>query len=755
MTSQAEQILKRLTLEEKAALCAGADMWKTQAVERLGVESIYMYDGTNGIRKPEKTDEMGLFAENLPATCFPTGSALGSSWNEELLREIGSALGVESRHLNVDLLLGPGINMKRSPLGGRNFEYYSEDPCLSGELGAAFVNGLQAEGVGASLKHFACNNQETEKMVTSSEVDERTLREIYLSAFERVVKKANPWTVMTAYNLVNGVNASENEHLLKEILREEWGFGGVVMSDWSAVDDRIAGLRIGMDLEMPGPARYNAAAIVRAVRDGELAEATLDRSVLRLLELHGKVREGRRRELKPWDRQAHHALARRAAEETIVLLKNEGDLLPLEPSGAGTVAVIGQLARIPRYQGGGSARVTPTMLDIPLDEIRRAAAGRSVEYAEGYGDKATDADRLLEESLELARRARMAIVFAGQPDGTESEGYDSDHMDLPADQVRLIREVAAVQPNCVVVLSSGTAVSMQPWADSVPAIVYGWLSGQAFGGAIANLLFGLANPSGKLSETFPVKLSDNPSYLSFGGGGGKAVYSEGPFVGYRYYDKKELAPQFPFGHGLSYTKFAYSGLEVTMTGEGATVRLRVRNIGARTGKEVVQLYVGKRQSRVIRPVRELKGFRKIGLRPGEEAEVKFALVERDFAYYDAELGSWVAEPGLYDIQVGSSSADIRLAEAAELRFRESREPELRENSLVKDWVNHPKGRDVLLRYVLEMNRHVADPVALDDGFLHFFGDIPLSKLFQLYGQDWLRDVPPESKTAEMLRALEG
>ncbi|MFC5407465.1 beta-glucosidase family protein [Cohnella soli] len=759
MTSTIDHQISQMTLEEKAAFVAGADMWKTASLERLDIDSIYMYDGTNGIRKTQTTNELGIFAgNNIPATCYPTGSTLGASWNVELLREIGEALGVEGKHLDIDLLLGPGINMKRSPLGGRNFEYYSEDPCLSGELGAAFVNGLQSEGVGASLKHFACNNQETEKMAMSSEVDERTLREIYLNAFERVVKKANPWTIMCSYNLLNGEYTSENDHLQREILREEWGYDGVVMSDWTAVHDRIRALKVGLDLEMPGQAHHNRTLIIEAVKSGELAEATLDDSVRRMLALYDKVQAGKKLG-KAYDWEAHHALAYRAAVESIVLLKNESGTLPLRAESLASLAVIGGLAKAPRYQGGGSARVNPTKLDIPYEEIVRVAGNdTAVSFSAGYRsdeveDEAQD-DALIAESVALAAQADAAVLFVGKPEGAESEGFDLKDIDLPPQQVKLIQAVAAVQPKCIVVLSNGSAIAMSSWIDGVPAIVDMWLAGQAGGSAIADILFGLRNPSGKLSETFPVKLSDNPSFLSFGGEGGKAVYSEGLFTGYRYYDKKELAPQFPFGHGLSYTTFEYSGLSMSGGAEGVTVKCSVRNSGAMTGQEVVQLYVHDEQCRWIRPVKELKAFRKIELHPGEETEIVFLLEPRDFSYYDPDRKQWTADSGDFEIIIGSSSADVRLSHRILLEFPATGF-RYHEYSLLKEWLDNPQASPILMKSLAEMNRNSKDQVSIEEpGVIGFFGDAPLIKLFQMFGQDWLVDQSPEQYVRGMIQEYE-
>ncbi|MBB3072040.1 beta-glucosidase [Paenibacillus baekrokdamisoli] len=757
MKRNVDQLLSQMTLEEKVALVSGADMWKTRAIERLGVDSIYMYDGTNGIRKTQDTNELGIFedAGNIPATCFPTGSALGSSWNVELLEEIGIALGIEGKHLDVNLLLGPGINMKRSPLGGRNFEYYSEDPCLSGELGAAFVNGLQSEGVGASLKHFACNNQETEKMAMSSEVDERTLREIYLNAFERVVAKANPWTIMCSYNLLNGQYTSENEHLEREILREEWGYEGVVMSDWTAVHNRIKALQVGLDLEMPGPALYNNSQLIKAIESGDLDIETLNQSVRRMLLLHEKVKSDQQA-VKPCDWDAHHELAYRAAIECIVLLKNDRQVLPLQPKSLSKLAVIGQLAKAPRYQGGGSARVIPRRLDIPYEEIVRVNADRAtLSFAPGYGNIDGIDEALIAESVAIAAQSDAALLFVGMPEGTESEGFDGVKIDLPLQQVKLIQAVAAVQPNCIVILSNGSAIAMEPWLHDVPAVVDMWLTGQAGGSAIADVLFGLGNPSGKLSETFPVKLSDNPSYLSFGGEGGKAVYAEGLFVGYRYYDKKELAPQFPFGHGLSYTTFEYSQLSVSGDAQEVSVTFRLRNTGSMKGQEVVQLYVRDEQCRWIRPMKELKAFRKLQLQPGEEAEITFSLEPRDFSYYDPEYKKWVADTGYFEIFIGSSSQDLRLSHRIHLDFPDVRSNGYHEYSLLKEWIDNPQALKVLNRALMELNRSSKDQVSLDEPMLiSFFGDAPLIKLFQMYGQDWLINQSPEQYVRQMIQEYE-
>ncbi|MFD2701837.1 beta-glucosidase [Paenibacillus shunpengii] len=750
MNKSIEATLDEMTLTEKAALTAGLNMWMTKGIERLNIPPIHMYDGTNGIRKTNSDEEMGITTENVPATCYPTGSAIGSSWNTELLGEIGIALGRESKEMGVELLLGPGVNMKRTPLGGRNFEYYSEDPFLTGELGAAFINGLQSEGVGASLKHFAGNNQEFEKMVTSSEIDERTLREIYLSAFERIVKKADPWTIMCSYNLLNGSYTSENEYLLNDILREEWGYEGVVLSDWTAVNDRIRGLKAGLDLEMPGPAHYNMKLIVEAVNNGTLKEEQLDKSVARILKLVERVTGNEESGSAPGSKQDYHALARRAAAESIVLLKNESDILPLQPNTDRSIAIIGRFAKKPRIQGAGSAKVTPTQVDIPWEEMKElAGASANLSYADGYPEDDSINEAMIRESVSIAAKSDVAILFVGQPEYAESEMHDLKDIKLPDHQVALIQAVAAVQPKCVVVTSSGTALSMHPWVEHVPGVIHSWLTGQGMGRAIAEILFGLTNPSGKLSETFPVKLSDNPAHMRIRGENGKLYYREGIFVGYRYYDSKELAPAFPFGHGLSYTTFTYTDLEVTQHDEGVTVSIQIENTGDRTGKEVVQLYVHDEECNFVRPDKELKAFAKIELAPGEKQKIVFTLEERDFAYYNTKHGRWIAESGYFKISLGSTSRDLRMTERLYCEF-EVEEIKLHKFSLISEWVSDPIAKAVFEETLEEMNQHVTEQIYLDEVFVGFWGDAPAIKILQMYGQNWLTERTPDDVMDELI-----
>lgn len=661
MNMNIQSLIAQMTLEEKAGLCSGMDFWHLKGVERLGIPRIMVTDGPHGLRKQSSSaDHLGLYS-SVPATCFPSAAGMAASWNRELVRQVGEALGRECQAEQVAVLLGPGTNIKRSPLCGRNFEYFSEDPYLSSEMAAHHIAGVQSQGVGTSLKHFAVNNQEHRRMSVDAVVDERTLREIYLAAFEGAVKQSQPWTVMCSYNKVNGAYASENETLLTRILREEWGFEGFVVSDWGAVNDRVKGLAAGLELEMPASGGFNDAKLVEAVRNGTLSEQVLDQAVERMLRVIFMAVE-QRKEGAVFDPAAHHALARTAAQESMVLLKNQDKLLPLPK--AGKVAVIGEFAEKPRYQGGGSSHVNPTRLDAALPEIRAVAGDAEILYAAGFRiDSDAIDEALIREARTTAAQADTAVLFLGLPDRYESEGYDRTHMSLPSNQLALLEAVAEVQPRLVVVLSNGSPVEM-PWIGKVKAVLEGYLGGQAGGGAAADLLFGDANPSGKLAETFPVRVQDNPSYLFFPGEGDVAEYREGIFVGYRYYDAKEIEPLFPFGHGLSYTSFTYSHLRTDKTrikdNETVLVSLEVTNTGSRTGKETVQLYVSDKESSVIRPRKELKAFRKVELQPGETQTVTFELDKRAFAFYHTGLGDWVAETGEYELLAGKSSRDIVL-----------------------------------------------------------------------------------------------
>lgn len=686
-----KNIIAEMTLEEKASLCSGLNFWETKGIERLGIPSIMVTDGPHGLRKQaEGADHLGL-NNSVPATCFPSAVGLASTWNKKLINQVGVALGEECQAENVAVLLGPGANIKRSPLCGRNFEYFSEDPYLSSQMAASHINGVQSQGVGTSLKHFAANNQEHRRMSVDAIVDERTLREIYLSSFEGVVKEAQPWTVMCSYNKVNGEYASENNYLLNEILKDEWGFEGFVVSDWGAVNERAVGLENGLELEMPSSNGLGDKKIVEAVKSGQLSEEKLDRAVERLLNIIFKAVDNKK-ENAVYDSEAHHQLAREVARESMVLLKNEDAILPLKKSG--TVAVIGGFAQSPRYQGGGSSHINPTKLENILEEIDTVSGeNTTVLYAQGYNLKSDEVDEaLINEAKEVAANADSVVLFAGLPDRHESEGYDREHLRIPENHVRLIEAVAEVNSNIVVVLSNGAPIEM-PWLGKVKAVLEGYLGGQALGGAMADLLFGDANPSGKLAETFPKVLSDNPSFLNFPGEGDKVEYKEGIFVGYRYYDKKNVEPLFPFGYGLSYTSFEYSNLSVEKKElkdtDTVTITVNVTNTGNVAGKETVQLYVRDVASSMIRPEKELKGFEKVELQPGEEKTVTFTLDKRSFAYYNVDLKDWHVETGDFEILVGKSSKEIVLSETIKVQSTVSVTKLIHRNTTIGDLLSDP------------------------------------------------------------------
>ncbi|MEK4008592.1 glycoside hydrolase family 3 C-terminal domain-containing protein [Paenibacillus sp. FSL H3-0333] len=689
--TELQKLISQMTLEEKAGLCSGLDFWNTKGIERLGIPSVMVTDGPHGLRKQQgDADHLGL-NNSVPATCFPSAAGLASSWDRDLIFRVGEALGTECQVENVAVLLGPGNNIKRSPLNGRNFEYFSEDPFLASEMAANHVKGVQSQGVGTSLKHYAANNQEHRRMSVDAVIDERTLREIYLASFEGTVKQSQPWSVMCSYNQVNGEYASESYELLTKVLREEWGFEGFVVSDWGAVNERVKALAAGLELEMPSSAGIGDAKIVAAVKSGELAMETLDLAVERMLAFIFKSVENRNPQA-VFDADKHHHLAREVARESMVLLKNEGGILPLVKSGR--IAVIGEFAKQPRYQGGGSSHVNPSRMDDAFVELQAVAGdAASFLYAQGYELESDDINAdLLREACDTAAKADAAVLFLGLPDRYESEGYDRSHLLLPASHKALIEAVAEVQSEIIVVLSNGAPVEM-PWLHRAKAVLEGYLGGQAFGGAVADLLFGEVSPSGKLAETFPMKLSDNPSFLNFPGEGDTVEYKEGLFVGYRYYDKKEIEPLFPFGYGLSYTEFEYSRLLLDQTRiqdtDTVQVSVTVKNTGSRAGKEVVQLYVSDVESRVIRPLQELKGFGKIELQPGEERIVTFTLDKRSFAYYNVKLADWHVESGMFKISVGASSRDIRLSTELEVESTVKLPTRFHRNTTVGDLLANP------------------------------------------------------------------
>ncbi|CAN5167517.1 glycoside hydrolase family 3 C-terminal domain-containing protein [soil metagenome] len=717
-----------LTLDEKAALLTGAGFWSTVGIERAGIPAIEVTDGPHGLRRQrEGGDHLGL-GDSVPATCFPPAAGIASSWNPGLIYRVGAALAAEARAEQIGVLLGPGVNIKRSPLCGRNFEYFSEDPLLSGELGAAWVRGIQDGGVGASVKHFAANNQETNRMTVSAEIDERTLREIYLPAFERVVTAEQPWTVMCSYNRINGVAAAENHWLLTEVLREEWGFEGVVLSDWGAVDHRLPALEAGLDLEMPGPQVDSGARLVEAVRSGALDELVLDAAAARVAALVARVTAAQAapgardaadpdsRTLSEPDVARHHALAREAATESVVLLRNEGGILPLDPTEP--VAVIGEFARTPRFQGAGSSQVNPTRVDSALDAL---SAITTVDFAPGYSLRPGAAqDALVAEAVALAARSSTVLLFVGLPAADESEGYDRTHLDLPEAQLRLIAEVAAVNPRTVVILTNGGVVTLEPWHDSVPAIVEAWLLGQAGGSAIADVLFGDAAPSGRLAESIPFRLQDTPAYLNFPGENDVVRYGEGIFVGYRYYETVDLPVRYPFGFGLGYTTFAYSDLEVARSHATVTIT----NTGAREGKEVAQLYVSAPTGGVAVPRRELRGFEKVALEPGESVRVRFELDDRAFSHWDVRTHSWLIAGGDYTIGVGSSAHDIALAGTVALP--RPKHGKLTVDSRVADFLHHPVTGPILARAA-------GSAVPGETGLLEMVASMPMHRLMRFPG----------------------
>jgi beta-glucosidase len=691
LMNKIQSLIAQMTLEEKAALCTGASSWTTTPVERLGIPEMIVSDGPHGVRRVPDVNSMAI--ESLPATCFPTASSLASTWDVDLLRELGEALAEECIALNVDVLLGPGVNMKRSPLGGRNFEYFSEDPYLAGEMAVSLINGIQSRGVGTSLKHYAANNQEFQRFSISAEVDERTLREIYLPAFEKAVKQARPWTVMCSYNKVNGTFASEHHYLLTDILKNEWGFEGLVVSDWGAVRDRVAALKAGLDLEMPGPQDRRVKAVVEAVRAGKLDEALLDESVRRILNIVFRSKATPKNGT--FDADAHHELAHKIAGEGMVLLKNNG-LLPLK--GQQHIAVIGRSAENAHFQGGGSSHIHPTRVAVPFKELQAQAGNAELTYAEGYPTDNSFRQDMIDQAVTLARSADVAVLYIALPTFKESEGYDRTDLDLTAQQIALIQTVSRVQPNTVVVLNNGAPVVMREWIDGVAAVLEGWMMGQAGGAAIADVLFGKVNPSGKLAETFPLQLSDTPAHLNWPGGAGEVRYGEGLFIGYRYYDARETPIQFPFGHGLSYTTFSYSNARVSARNfkdvDGLRVTVDITNTGEVAGKEIVQVYVHDLEAGLVRPEKELKGFAKVELQPGETKSVSIQLDFRAFAYYHPEYKQWITEDGEFEILVASSAMDIHEALTVTLESTLKLPCILDRESTIREWMADPRGKAV-------------------------------------------------------------
>lgn len=649
------QLVSRMTLSEKAGLLSGADKWRTKAIPRVGLAAVTVSDGPHGLRKEVIDPEKGLYT--VRSTCFPAACATACSFDRALLHRVGVALAEECRAENVDVLLGPGLNCKRSPLCGRNFEYFSEDPVVSGELAAAYIEGLQSLGVGASMKHFALNNQEYRRLTIDALVDERAMFELYLSSFERVLRRVQPWTVMCSYNRIKGVNASDNKWLLAEVLRTKFGFTGLIVSDWGAVNDRVLGVSAGLDLEMPYVGPYHDSQIARAVASGALPEGEVDRCAERVVAL---AQRAKARVNVPFDAAAHHALAREAAAQSAVLLKNEDALLPL--AAGSSVAVLGAFAKSPRYQGAGSSKVQPLNLNTPYESLQ--SLGLALSFAEGYRE-AQDApdEALMREACELSRGKDAVLIYAGLPDRYESEGFDRASLAMPQNQAELIRRVAAVNANVAVILLCGSVVELG-WADEVKSILLMHLGGEAVGGAVADLVSGTVSPSGKLAESWPLRLEDTPCYRYFPGYTRTVEYRESIFVGYRYYDTAKMAVRYPFGHGLSYASFSYHNLHLSAqrldAGETLQITLDVTNTGSVSGAEVVQLYVAHRSNVMFAPEQELKGFEKVLLAPKETKTVAFTLARHDLSYYDVAAGDWRVEGGEYELRLNASSRDTRL-----------------------------------------------------------------------------------------------
>ena len=654
-----QDIISKMTIEEKAAFLSGKGEWETRDFERLGIPSIFCSDGPHGIRKQAGAgDHLGL-NESLPATCFPTAATIANSWDEDLGESLGEALGEEAMALGVNVLLGPGLNIKRSPLCGRNFEYFSEDPYLAGKMAASYVRGIQSQGVYACPKHFAVNSQELRRMAMNSVVDERTLREIYLTGFEIAVKEGGAKTIMSAYNEVNGTYANENKHLLKEILRDEWGFDGIVITDWGASNDHALGVAAGSNLEMPNPGLDSARELIDAVNSGKISEKDVDERVDELLDAVMTLTSNAKGRKEQFDKNAHHAVARKAAAESAILLKNEDNILPLKKGAK--VAIIGDFAFVPRYQGAGSSLVNPTKVET-VSELVSSYDLQVVGMSRGYSRSGEEDAQTKQEALDLASRADIVLFFFGLNENSESEGMDRNHMRIPQNQITLLQELGQANANLVGVISAGSAIEM-PWHHYFKALLHCYLNGQAGAGATLDILTGSINPSGRLSETIPRRHEDTPAYRYYPSQQRTSEYRESLYIGYRYYDTAEIPVLYPFGFGLSYTSFEYSDI----TADDSGVSFTVKNTGNMDGAEVAQLYVSLPDGRVFRPAKELKGFKKVYLKAGESQKVTISFDDKTFRFYNVKADAWEVEGGRYNIMVGSSSADIRLCAEVEIQ----------------------------------------------------------------------------------------
>lgn len=713
-----------LTLEEKASLTSGGDAWHLQGVEAKGIPGYMITDGPHGLRKSNSatTGEVDL-NNSVPATCFPPAAGLSSSWNPELIHQVGEAMAEECIQEKVAVILGPGVNIKRNPLGGRCFEYWSEDPYLAGHEAVGIVAGVQSKGVGTSLKHFAANNQETDRLRVSANISQRALREIYFPAFEHIVKTAQPWTIMCSYNRINGVHSAQNRWLLTDVLRDEWGYEGIVMSDWGADHDRVASLNAGLNLEMPPS--YTDDQIVYAARDGRIQPEQLDRMAQGMIDLVNKTRAAMSVDDYRFDVDAHDEVAHQAAIESMVLLKNDDDILPVAANAK--IAVIGEFARTPRYQGGGSSHITPTKMTSFLDTL--AARGVDAAFAPGFTLDLEPADAKLEaEAVETAKNADVVLMFLGLPEAAESEGFDRETLDIPAKQVELLKAVAAENKNIVVVLSNGSVVSVAPWAGNAKGILESWLLGQAGGPALADVIFGKVSPSGKLAQTIPMDINDDPSMINWPGEEGHVDYGEGVFVGYRYYDTYDKAVDYPFGFGLSYATFAIDGVNVAKTGANtAHVTATVTNTSDVDAAETVQVYVAPGKAAVARPKHELKGFRKVFLKAGESAEITFDLDERAFACWSEKFNDWHVEAGEYTVEVGTSSRDIAAVAVVTLDGDGKALP-LDEWSTFGEWADDPVGSKIVASVYAEGEAGNLPQLPDNDMMRMFLKSMPINSM---------------------------
>ncbi|MGM0379788.1 MAG: glycoside hydrolase family 3 C-terminal domain-containing protein [Bacillota bacterium] len=676
-----EKLLKELSIEEKIKLLSGYDAWHIGGIEDKNIDLITMTDGPHGVRLADQ--EAGESFKSKPATAFPVEAAMASTWNDDLIKEMGTYIGKECQFYNVGILLGPGINGKRSPLAGRNFEYFSEDPYLTGKIGQNFVKGVQSQGVGTSIKHFVANEQETNRMVISSNVDERTLREIYLKPFEMIIKASNPWTVMCAYNKVNFIHMAHNKEYLIDILRDEWGYDGLVVSDWGAVQDKVKSIKNGLDLEMPGPSNFKKE-VLDSLEKGKLKTDDLDKRVRNVLKLISKVKNNKKG-INDFDFDKSHRIAKKVAEESIILLKNKDSILPLETNQS--LGVIGEFAKNPRFQGGGSSHINPYKLDIPLDEINKFV---KTKYAKGYSNVGEDKD-LLKEAVKVAKNNKNVLIFVGTTTQIEGEGFDRKDINLPNNQIKLINEICKHNKNVILVNFSGSAVNFNKLSGKVKGILHAWLPGQAGGSALANIIFGKISPSGKLSETFPNYLENNPSYLYFPGNINQVKYNEEIFVGYRYYDKKKINVKYPFGYGLTYTTFEYSNIRASSNEingkEELEIKFRLKNTGSYSAKEIVQLYISEKDPVVKRPIKELKNYKKIFLAPNESKIISFKICKKDFEFFSKKLNKFAAKSGSFEVLIGSSSSDIKLSKTINLKSKDNLKINLTEDHSVKTFLN--------------------------------------------------------------------